>query len=53
MLQRMWRYKEKSLTRNRPNKLIKMMKSILMHANPMWRDQRSTNADPKNKSKMK
>ena len=33
-----------------------MMRNILMHANPMWREQRSTNAkvlDLKHKSKMK
>ena len=56
MLQRIWRCKEKIFDKKKTKQTDQMMRSILIHANPMWKDQRLTNAkvlDPKNKSKMK
>ena len=44
MLQHIWRYKEKIFDKDKTKPTDQMMRSILMHANPMWRKQRSTNA---------
>ena len=44
------------LDKKKTKQTDQMMRSILMHANTMWREQRSTHAkvlDPKNNSKMK
>ena len=51
MLQRIWSFdKEKIFDKKRNNKTDRMMRNILTHANPEWREQRSTCArvlDPK------
>ena len=44
MLQHIWRYKEKIFDKDKTKQTDQMMRSILMHANPMWSEQRSTNA---------
>ena len=56
MLQRIWEYKEKIFDKKRTKQSDQMMRSILIHANPVWRDQRSTNArvvDPEKQNKKK
>ena len=56
VLQRIWSYKEKRFDRKRNKTSDKMMRNILTHANPEWREQRSICArilDPKIKDKMR
>ena len=56
MLQRIWPYKEKIFDKKRTKQTDQMMRDILRHADPLWRDQRSANArllDPRNQNKMK
>ena len=56
MLQRIWSYKEKIFDKNRTKQTDQMMRDILRHADPLWRDWRSTNArllDPRNQDTMK
>ena len=52
----MWRYTEKIFNKKRVKQTDQMMRSILMHANPEWREQTSMSArvvDPENQDKMK
>ena len=56
MMQRIWRYKEKIFDKKKTKQTDRMMGNILIHANPKWREQRSTNArllDPKKQNKTK
>ena len=56
MLQRIWVYNEKIFDKKRTKQTDQMKRSILMHANLLWRDRRSTNArllGPRNQNKMK
>ena len=56
MLQCVWLYKVKIFDKKKTKQTDQMMRSMLMHASPMWREKKSTNAKvlgPKNKSKMK
>ena len=56
VLQRIWSYKEKIFDQKRNNISDKMMRNILTHANPEWREQRSICArilHPQNQDKMK
>ena len=56
VLQQIWNYKEKALNKKRNKETDRMIENILKHANPEWREQRSTCAkilDPKNHDKMK
>ena len=56
MLQRIWGYEEKIFDEKRTKQTYQMMRDILRHASPLWRDQRSTNArllDPRNHNLMK
>ena len=56
VLQRIWSYKEKIFDKKRNNISDNMMRNILTHANPEWREQRSICArilDPKNQDRMK
>ena len=56
VLQRIWSYKDTIFDKKRNNVTDKMMRSILTHANPKWREQRSICArilDPKNRDRMK
>ena len=51
-----WNYKEKIFDKKRNKVTDGMMRHILTHANPEWREQRSTCArslDPKNQDRMK
>ena len=42
ILQRIWNYKEKIYDKKRNKETDRMMRNILTHANPQWREQRST-----------
>ena len=42
ILQRIWNYKEKIYDKKRNKETDRMMRNILTHANPRWREQRST-----------
>ena len=56
VLQRIWSYKEKIFDKKRNKISDNMMRNILTHANPEWREQRSICArilDPKNQDRMK
>ena len=56
VLQRIWSYKEKMFDKKRNKMTDKMMRNILTHANPEWREQRSICArilDPENQDRMK
>ena len=56
VLQRIWSYKEKTFDKKRNKMTDKMMRSILTHANPEWREQRSICArivDPQNQDRIK
>ena len=56
VLQRIWNYFQKTFDKKRNNMTDKMMRNILTHANPEWREQRSICArilDPKNQDRMK
>ena len=51
VLKRIWSYKEKIFDKNKNKETDRMMRNILTHANPEWREHRSTCAqvlDPKN-----
>ena len=41
VLQRCWSYKEEIFDKKRNKKTGRMMRNILTHANPEWREQRS------------
>ena len=41
VLERVWSYKEKIFDKKRNKMTDKMMRNILTHANPEWREQRS------------
>ena len=56
VLQRIWGYKEKIFDKRRNNQTDQMIRNLLTHANPGWREQGSTSVripDPKNQDKMK
>ena len=56
VLQRIWSYKETIFDKKRNKMTDKMMRNILTHANPEWREQRSICArilHPKNQDRMK
>ena len=56
VLQRIWSYKDKMFDKKRNKMTDKMMRNILTHANPEWREQRSICArilDPENQDRMK
>ena len=42
VLQRIWKYKEKIFDKKRDKDTDRMKRNILTHANPKWREQRST-----------
>ena len=51
VLPRIWRYKEQIFDKMRNKQTDRMMRNIRTHANPEWREQRSTSArvlDPQN-----